>query len=97
MEQPAKDQGEEKMVMDREKVIKEFELYIRNFHPACTSDGVELDMLKAVQELLKEQETTRWKQISPAGIYECEKCGKHIISQDMECFKYCFNCGRPVK
>ena len=41
--------------MDREKVIKEFELFIKGFHPACTSEGVELDMFREVLALLKEQ------------------------------------------
>ena len=41
---------------DREKVIKEFELFIKEFHPACTSEGVELDMFREVLALLKEQE-----------------------------------------
>ena len=41
---------------DMEKVIKEFELYIKEFHPACTSEGDELDMLREVLALLKEQE-----------------------------------------
>jgi len=42
--------------MDMEKVIKEFELFIKEFHPACTSEGVELDMFREVLALLKEQE-----------------------------------------
>ena len=42
--------------MNREKVIKEFELFIKEFHPACTSEGVELDMFREVLSLLKEQE-----------------------------------------
>ena len=41
---------------DNNKVIKEFELYIRDFHPSCTSEGVELDMLKEVLNLLKEKQ-----------------------------------------
>lgn len=64
--------------------------------PLTIDDAVSKIMDKHYKRL-KEQETTRWKKISPAGIYECEKCGKHIISQDIECFKYCFNCGRLVK
>ena len=43
-------------MIGREKVIKEFELFIRGFHPACTSEGIELDMLKEVLALLKDQE-----------------------------------------
>jgi hypothetical protein len=46
------------VMADIEKVIKEFELYVKEFKPCCTTDGVELDMLKAVLELLKEQ--PRW-------------------------------------
>lgn len=42
---------------NREKVIKEFELFIKEFHPACTSEGVELDMLREVLAMLKEQES----------------------------------------
>lgn len=96
--------------MDREKVIKGFEccftdMNLSNSMP-CRScpygslpkkENCQKQMFADVLELLKEKETTRWKKISPAGIYECEKCGKHIISQDIECFKYCFNCGRSVK
>lgn len=41
---------------DRQKVIKEFELFIKEFHPACTSEGVELDMFREVLALLKEQQ-----------------------------------------
>lgn len=42
--------------MDREKVIKEFELFVKEFHPACTSEGVELDMFREVLAMLKEQQ-----------------------------------------
>lgn len=49
-----------------EKVIKEFELFIKEFHPACTSEGVELDMLREVLALINEQqklidEITNWR------------------------------------
>ena len=49
--------------MDREKVIKgfelfikEFELFIKEIHPVCTGEGVELDMFRNVLAMLKEQE-----------------------------------------
>ena len=45
--------------IDRDKVIKEFELFIKEFHPACTSEGVELDMLREVLALLEEQEAEK--------------------------------------
>lgn len=40
---------------DREKVIKKFALFIKEFHPACTSEGVELDMFREVLAVLNEQ------------------------------------------
>lgn len=40
---------------DREKVIKEFALFIKEFNPSCTSEGVELDMFREVLAVLNEQ------------------------------------------
>lgn len=41
---------------DMEKVIKEYEFMVRDFCPACTSDERYLEVMKAVLDLLKEQE-----------------------------------------
>lgn len=35
----------------------------------------------------------KWKQISPARIYECSKCGRMIMTGDIESYKFCHNCG----
>lgn len=43
-------------MLDREKVIKEYEFMVRDFCPACTSDERYLEVMKAVLDLLKEQE-----------------------------------------
>ena len=36
-----------------DKIIKAFEAYVNNFKPCCTSDDVDLDMLKAVLSIVK--------------------------------------------
>lgn len=40
---------------------------------------------------------TRFRQISPARIYECEKCGQNVMTDDIDAYKYCHGCGRKVK
>jgi len=85
---------------DREKVIKEFELFIKEFHPACTSEGVELDMLREVLSLLKEQEAVE-PNVSDINDhdahgswwYQCGKCKMPIDYGD----RFCRRCGRAVK
>lgn len=62
---------------DRAKVIKEFELFIKDFYPACTSEGVELDMFREVLALLKEQEN-------------CENCA--IAIEDRQLIVRCKDC-----
>lgn len=34
-----------------------------------------------------------WIKITPSGIYECSKCGKYVMSCDIEEYKYCQGCG----
>ena len=73
------------MMPDRKKVIKEFESFIKEFHPACTSEGVELDMFREVLALLKEQpEIVRCKDCKHGGLY-CtgDVCGETLI----ECYR----------
>ncbi len=42
-------------------------------------------------------EETEWVQISPAKIYECKLCGKQVMTNDIEEYKFCHGCGRKVK
>ena len=39
---------------------------------------------------------TWWNKISPAGIYECAKCGQVLMTCDIDCYKFCHGCGRMV-
>ena len=34
-----------------------------------------------------------WIKISPAGIYECSKCGKNVMTSDIEAYEHCHGCG----
>lgn len=84
-------------MLDREKVIKEFELFIKEYHPACTSEGVELDMFMEVLSLLKEQKAVKpLREHSGGGTTwwnVCGACRTAINPND----KYCHECGRAVK
>ena len=35
----------------------------------------------------------KWIQISPAKIYECSECGQNVMTNDIDCYKYCHGCG----
>ena len=34
-----------------------------------------------------------WIKISPAGIYECSKCGQNVMTSDIEAYVWCHGCG----
>ena len=79
---------------DREKVIKEFALFIKEFHPACTSEGVELDMFGEVLALLKEQEAVepilkREGRNKYYNYYVCPRCNEEVVYDQ----NYCSECG----
>lgn len=44
-------------------------------------------------EALQEQKTGKWIKISPANIYECSECGNNVMTNDIDCYKYCHGCG----
>ena len=38
-----------------------------------------------------------WKRISPAKIYECSKCGKNVMTDDIEAYTFCHGCGARME
>jgi len=95
-------------MIDKEKIIKEFELFIKEFHPACTSEGIELDMFKEVLALLKKQEAKPMTEYDDG--WDCPRCGLKLIGKTAsgypcdvldlpndEIVKYCPVCGQAVK
>lgn len=43
------------------------------------------------------QRTGKWKMISPAGLYECSKCGQNVLTKDIDCYKFCHGCGCEMR
>lgn len=39
---------------------------------------------------------TRWKLISPAGIYECSECGQNVMTNDISAYRFCHGCGAEM-
>jgi len=87
-------------MVNRAKVIKEFELFIKEFHPACTSEGVELDMFREVLALLKEQEPKQVVSIVEFAegmkVGYCPSCTRSLINLSIDEAKYCKYCGQEV-
>ena len=57
------------------------------------------ECMKAIEDAptIEERKTGRWLKISPANIFECSLCGKHIMTDDIECFKWCHRCGARME
>lgn len=51
-----------------------------------------LDHVQPVQE-----RKGRWNRISPAKIYECSKCGKNVMTDDIEAYTFCHGCGAKME
>ena len=49
-------------------------------------------------EVTKSQEpkTGHWIKISPAGIYECSKCGQNVMTSDICAYKFCHGCSAKM-
>jgi hypothetical protein len=41
--------------------------------------------------------TGEWVKISPARIYECSVCGQTVMTNDIDCYSYCHNCGAKME
>ena len=83
--------------MTRERAIE----MIRNDMKlnGCTWSVEEAEAVKVAIEALEQpkQKTGRWIQISPAGIYECSECGKNVMTNDIEEYKWCHGCGAKME
>ena len=44
----------------------------------------------------QEPKTGRWKQISPARIYECDICGQNVMTDNIRAYRYCHGCGAKM-
>ena len=78
-------------MINREKVIREFENYIYNFVELTTTDEYNHQILEQVLILLKEQEAVL-SGVDSDGNPRCGACGS---IQTYGC-NYCDNCGKPI-
>ena len=39
----------------------------------------------------------KWIKISPANIYECSECGKHVMTNDICAYDFCHGCGADMR
>lgn len=46
-------------MLDKEKVVNEFEQFVKKYPPACADEEYEYELFNAVLELLKEQEAEK--------------------------------------
>lgn len=38
----------------------------------------------------------KWIKISPANIFECSKCGKNVMTNDISEYNFCHGCGAKM-
>lgn len=43
------------------------------------------------------ERTGRWVKISPAGIYECNLCGKYVMTDEIKAYAFCHGCGARME
>jgi hypothetical protein len=81
--------------MDREKVIKEYEDFVKSF--SKRDDTYYKSLFNSVLALLKEQEAVE-PEIEVLNeidrLYRCSRCHKHFFYEKQ---KYCDECGQAVK
>lgn len=53
-----------------------------------------LNNLAFVQPKIK---TGHWIKITPSGIYVCSECEKTVMTGDIDCYKYCNQCGAKME
>lgn len=89
-----------KLIIDiPKKEYEDFkELIAINIGGRCSGKGIIQTCLNAVKNGTPLDENKgEWKHISPAGIYECSCCGQNVMTNDIECYKFCHGCGTRMK
>lgn len=86
---------------DREKVIKEYENYVKRFVSLTESDEAEYEMHEAVLALLKEQEPKAILDIADPidgiEVGKCPRCDRTILNKQSDPTWFCKYCGQAVK
>ena len=56
-----------------------------------------LDVISAVPAAQSQYKKGKWIKISPANIYECSKCGKNVMTDDISAYDFCHGCGADMR
>lgn len=56
-------------------------------------DGCWDPAIEMALQALKAQRTGKWIKIHPQGIYECSECHQNVMTSDIDCYKFCHQCG----
>ena len=63
--------------------------------PECDlHEMLHIDMMPTIEP---ERKKGTWVQISPAKIYECSECGQTVMTDDIDCYKFCHGCGADMR
>lgn len=80
--------------MTREEAI---DVLKHNYPSSCFTDLCEAVEI-AVQALsIQPERKGKWKQISPAKIYECSMCGGEVMTSDIFAYRFCHHCGARME
>ena len=52
-----------------------------------------LKQLPSAQPTAEPVRHGKWIRVSPAKIYECSECGQNVCTGDIECYRFCHQCG----
>lgn len=84
--------------MDENKAID----ILRVIAPPRTSKKAFYDFMEARDMAIAALEQAqpkrgKWVKISPANIYECSKCGKNVMTNDISEYNFCHGCGADMR
>lgn len=70
--------------------------YLKRLPSAQPTKTNTLETLDCVGRLA-ERKKGHWAKISPANIYECSKCGKNVMTNDISEYNFCHGCGADMR
>lgn len=56
-----------------------------------------IQSVKQLPSAQPERKKGKWIKISPAGIYECSKCGQNVMTSDIDVYEFCHGCGADMR
>ena len=83
--------------IERKDAIKRIESEYRKWGDDYDAEQILGDIEDIPSADVVERKRGEWVQISPAKIYECSVCGGNVMTTDIECYKYCHQCGALMK